>query len=151
MIHFEAIESIGDQIDSALLINACQAVMDDVQPGEAVDMSLVITDDDTIQSLNRQYRKVDSPTDVLSFSAGDVDPDSGILYLGDVIISFPTAKRQANLNGNLVSAELALLSIHGTLHLFGFDHGSEEEKDRMWAAQKRILSQMGIHLNKLPE
>jgi probable rRNA maturation factor len=151
MIYFEAIEPYSDQVDSNLLIAACRQAVCTILPGEERDMSLVITDDSAIQELNRQYREVDAPTDVLSFPANELDPETGVMYAGDVMISYPTASRQAELNGNNLSSELALLAVHGSLHLLGFDHGNDEEKNQMWTAQKQILDSLGITLNQYPE
>jgi probable rRNA maturation factor len=106
-------------------------------------LSVVITDDDEVHELNRTYRQVDRPTDVLAFAAyeGDpfVEPEEATPYLGDVIISYPRAAEQAVSHGHSVRQELALLIVHGTLHLLGYDHAQEEETRRMWARQEAIL------------
>ncbi|MEZ4676054.1 MAG: rRNA maturation RNase YbeY [Caldilineaceae bacterium] len=122
-------------------------------------LSLVITDDETVQQLNRDYRGVDAPTDVLSFAnqeaptdAGSVQQISGLppdvaagldSYLGDIIIAYPYAERQAADYQNDVTAELRLLAIHGVLHLLGYDHGTVEEEAEMWAVQTKILDHFG--------
>ena len=107
-------------------------------------LSIVITDDDEIHALNRDYRQVDRPTDVLSFAAmeddGFIGPPDETPYLGDIIISFPTAARQAPEHGHSASAELALLVVHGVLHLLGYDHGEAHEQAQMWARQTAILA-----------
>jgi probable rRNA maturation factor len=113
-------------------------------PPEAA-LSIVITDDAEIQALNRQFRGVDAPTDVLAFANEPTDqtfvtaPDEPP-YLGDVIISFPRARVQAATVGHRVDKELRLLIVHGVLHLLGYDHATPEEKDRMWNRQGTILS-----------
>ncbi len=112
---------------------------------EPASLSIVITGDGRLHELNRDYLGNDGPTDVLSFPAGEIDPDSGIPYLGDVLISFPQAERQASEAGQDVEAELQLLIVHGVLHLLGFDHAEPEEKDRMWAAQRAILQAFETH------
>lgn len=103
------------------------------------DMTIVLTDDAQIHELNRQYLGIDSPTDVLSFPSGDIDPDSGNLYLGDVIISYPRALDQAQSAGHSLQSELRLLTVHGVLHLLGHDHAEDVDKTRMWASQDTIL------------
>jgi probable rRNA maturation factor len=113
-------------------------------PPEAV-LSVVITDDGEIQSLNQQFRGIDAPTDVLAFANEPTDqtfvtaPDEPP-YLGDVIISFPRARVQAATVGHHIDKELRLLIVHGVLHLLGYDHETPQEKNRMWARQEAILS-----------
>lgn len=109
------------------------------------ELCIVITDDDEIQSLNRQFRGIDAPTDVLAFADEPTDqpfitaPDEPP-YLGDVIISFPRARVQAAAEGHNTAAEMRLLIVHGVLHLLGYDHAQPDEKARMWARQDAILS-----------
>ena len=95
--------------------------------------SLVLTDDQRIQTLNRDYRGQDKPTDVLSFSQleGDVKlaaPPSGSLLLGDIVISVETARRQAR---SSLDDELCHLAVHGALHLLGYDHQTDAEEAHM--------------------
>lgn len=103
-------------------------------------LTLVLTDDAQLHQLNRDYLGIDAPTDVLAFPAGDTDPDTGQIYLGDVIISVPRAVEQAAEHNHSPAAELLLLAVHGTLHLLGYDHAEETERRRMWAAQDAILA-----------
>jgi probable rRNA maturation factor len=111
-------------------------------PGE---LALVLTDDPSIQELNRDFLGEDVPTDVLSFSAQEqtgpfvAAPEAGG-YLGDVIISYPRAVQQAREQGHSIEQELNLLVVHGILHLLGYDHATEEEKDVMWSRQETILA-----------
>ncbi len=111
--------------------------------GGDTSLTVVIGGDNQIQELNRQYRGEDHPTDVLSFPSGEVDPEDGSLYLGDIIISFPQALRQAKEGNHPIEAELRLLVVHGVLHLIGYDHADPGGKDAMWAAQAEILRQLG--------
>ncbi len=114
------------------------------------ELTLVIADDETLRELNLDYRGIDAPTDVLSFAARDdseaadvfVTAPEAMHYLGDVIISFPTAERQAAAAGNRVADELCLLAVHGVLHLLGYDHASAEEEADMWARQAQILASL---------
>jgi probable rRNA maturation factor len=112
-------------------------------PPEAQALTLVLTGDEAIQELNRQYLGFDSPTDVLSFPAGEVDPETQEFYLGDVILSYPRAQAQAAAAGHPLEAELQLLTVHGVLHLLGYDHAERQEKDLMWSEQDRILTILG--------
>lgn len=110
------------------------------------DLSIIIGDDDHIQQLNREFMGIAEPTDVLAFPAGHIDPDSGHLYLGDVIISLPRAINQAKHAGHSPSAEVSLLVIHGVLHLLGYDHDQPEVKAEMWSSQDSILKILGIEI-----
>jgi len=117
-----------------------QAVLAETGQTKKGDISLIITDDTEIQQLNKSFRGIDRPTDVLSFNNEYIDLDTGIPYLGEIIISYPTAKTQAIQLGNLVSHELELLLIHGYLHLLGYDHANELDKKAMWQLQKKLLA-----------
>jgi len=110
-----------------------------------VSLSVVVTDDTEIQALNRQYRGLDAPTDVLSFGGEPTEPSFVTAveeppYLGDVVLSFHRAQEQAAERGHSTEEEVKLLIVHGILHLLGYDHGTPEEKARMWAKQDAILS-----------
>ncbi len=113
-------------------------------------LSILLTDDAQLQALNRQYRQIDAPTDVLSFPAGVTDPATQTLHLGDILISVERAAAQAARAAHPLVAELVLLTVHGVLHLLGFDHANAQEKARMWAAQSQVLARFGweaIHID----
>jgi probable rRNA maturation factor len=114
------------------------------QAGSALeaDLTVVLTSDQELQRLNREYLGIDAPTDVLSFPAGFTDPDTHRLYLGDILISLERARQQAETNQQTIQQELKLLIVHGALHLLGYDHAEEDEKERMWAVQEKTLSQL---------
>lgn len=111
------------------------------------DITIVIVDDDEIHRLNREYLAQDKRTDVLAFPAGHLDPDTGHKNFGDVIISYPRAEIQAIAGGHQLSSELSLLAVHGVLHLLGYDHDLPESEIKMWQAQTKILSRLGIEIN----
>ncbi len=115
------------------------------------DLTIVLTDDEQLQDLNREFRDIDAPTDVLSFPASESDPETGRRYLGDVLISVQRAEEQAAAGGHALEAELQLLVVHGVLHLLGHDHAEDKEKLRMWAAQAQILARLGLSGIKLSE
>ncbi len=114
------------------------------------EVTLVIATDELLHQLNRDYRAIDAPTDVLSFAAQEEAEGEDVFvsapeaqnYLGDVVISFPTAERQAAAVGHSVADELCLLTVHGVLHLLGYDHASQEEEADMWARQSQILASL---------
>ena len=143
MITLEISEAYRTLVDSAALEEAAQAALRHQSAPEGASLTLVITDDAQLHALNRQYRGVDAPTDVLSFNADFTDPESDSPYLGDILISWERAAAQAAAGGHPVLDELRLLTVHGVLHLLGHDHADPEEKSRMWAAQNEILQQLG--------
>lgn len=110
-------------------------------------MTVLITGEEEIRVLNRTYREIDAPTDVLAFEGitpGFVMPTQLPDYLGDVVICYAIALSQAEEQGHSVEAELALLTVHGVLHLLGYDHTSDEEKAVMWSVQRQILESLGL-------
>jgi len=111
------------------------------------DVSIAFTDSQTVRRLNRDYRGVDEPTDVIAFhmlpekeaAPFFVLPPNGVTRLGEVIISYPQAVEQAKEQGHSVEHELALLIIHGILHLLGYDHEKPEEEKRMRGKEQELL------------
>jgi len=108
------------------------------------EASLTLVSDEEIRSLNRKYRKIDSPTDVLSFLMGESNYETNAVVLGDIIISVETAIRQAKQYGHSLEREMAFLTIHGMLHLLGYDHLNKLDEDIMFGKQEAILQKMGI-------
>jgi probable rRNA maturation factor len=113
---------------------------------ENSEVSLLLTDDQEIRELNKKYRGIDSSTDVLSFGQMDEkdNPQSIFdiekeLLLGDIVISVETAQKQALSMGHSLIDELYFLSIHGFLHLIGFDHYNEDEKIKMMSLENKII------------
>lgn len=143
MITVEISDTFQEMVDPAWLEAAAQAALSQEEAPETSELSIVVGDDEMLRTLNLQYRGIDSPTDVLSFPSVETDPESGNLYLGDIILSYPRASEQAGAGGHPVKAELQLLVIHGVLHLLGYDHSEVEERDRMWGKQARILQALG--------
>lgn len=99
------------------------------------NINLILTSDERIHTLNKTFRNVDRPTDVLSF-VNDEDKDSN----GDIFISILTMKRQASDYGHSEDREISFLAVHGYLHLIGFDHENEEDEKIMNYETERILS-----------
>ena len=109
------------------------------------ELSLLLTDDVQIRALNKQYRKINRPTDVLAFPMleGDAFPPRSQL-LGDVVISLETARRQAKEAGHSMGREVKILLIHGILHLLGYDHEDSEEAARLVERKTRaVLKELG--------
>jgi probable rRNA maturation factor len=116
------------------------------------ELSLVITSDDQVHRLNREYRGVDRTTDVLAFALAEANdkiadpfavPPDKIIHLGEVIISYPQAKRQAEERKHSIERELALLVAHGVLHLLGYDHEKPEDAKKMRALEAKVLADIG--------
>jgi probable rRNA maturation factor len=105
-------------------------------------VSLVLAGEETVKALNTRFRGILRATDVLSFSAKRVDPETGLFHLGEIILSLPRAARQASARNAPLERELLLLAVHGTLHLLGHDHENAAGKKRMWAAQRQILKEV---------
>jgi probable rRNA maturation factor len=109
-----------------------------------VELGIVVTDEATLRRLNREYAGEDEATDVLSFSLTEgepfVAPADGVLRLGEVIVAYPVAVRQAAQQGHSVEREVAHLLAHGILHLLGYDHAEPEEERVMRAKEESLLA-----------
>ncbi|MBA4600751.1 rRNA maturation RNase YbeY [Thermoactinomyces mirandus] len=116
----------------------------------AADVSVMIVDNEQIHELNKEYRQVDRPTDVLSFPLWEPDEDWVIVEdeetvpLGDLVISLPKAREQAEEYGHTLERELGFLAVHGFLHLLGYDHESPEQEQEMFGRQEEILYLAGL-------
>jgi len=113
------------------------------------EVSVVITGDVMVRDLNRRYCGEDAPTDVLSFALREgtedfVLPPGEAVRLGEVVISLPAARRQAKQAGHSLEREVALLIIHGLLHLMGYDHAVEADRRRMESRQDALLASLGV-------
>jgi len=144
MIYIEINPKLKIKLEPGIIIGASEIALGEDLAGTENDLSVVISDDEQIRTLNKHFRTIDAETDVLSFPSTEIDPDTGHNYLGDVIISYPQALKQAIMAGHPVENELQLLTIHGVLHLIGFDHTNNDEKDKMWREQEAALSKLGI-------
>ncbi len=135
----------------AVHIRRCaKAVLHEERIEHPCEISVLITDNAGIQKLNLQYRNIDAPTDVLSFplqelTAGAFDPsqiepepETGLLPLGDIIMSLEKAEQQAEEYGHSVGREVAYLTVHSMLHLLGYDH-IDEENDRPLMREKEEI------------
>lgn len=137
--------TVGEALEQAIR-SAAAAALGHQQITNPSALTILLTDDDTLQQLNRDYRQVDAPTDVLSFPLDGDHPGQSVAYLGDMAISIPYATRQAQSEGHTLLAELQLLTVHGILHLLGYDHLEPDEKAEMWATQADILHSLGAEI-----
>ena len=110
---------------------------------QKAELSVVLTGDSQVRRLNKAFRGMDKTTDVLSFPLLEGKKlSTGLgktIPLGDVVISVPQTRRQADENGKEFERELALLLVHGVLHLLGYDHATQAQEKKMFALQERIL------------
>ncbi len=116
------------------LRNAASRVLAVEQPDTSSSLSIVVVGDRAMRDYNRRFHHVDAPTDVLSFPSPHFQD-----YLGDIIISYDTAKSNARQAGWRVRDELALLVVHGLLHLLGYDDSTPKAWEEMWKKQAEIL------------
>ncbi len=153
---FQELEEGGDWTDgdraavSAGLHAALQAERDQLTDFGTVSLGIVYADDDVLATLNKDYRGKEGPTNVLSFASGLLDGTSGPLPedapspLGEILIARETAGREAAAESKPVAHHLSHLAVHGTLHLLGYDHETDEEAEEMEARERTILATMGI-------
>jgi probable rRNA maturation factor len=144
-IHVE--EKFREVVNGGWVKKIVRQVLKAEEVAPPYEVSLVFTDSETVRQLNRDYRGVDEPTDVLAFymlpqkgadSSFALPPD-GVTRLGEVIISYPQAAEQAKEQGHSPERELALLVIHGILHLLGYDHKEPEEESKMRERERELL------------
>lgn len=139
-------------VNSDSIEAAVNAVLEHQVCTQPVHVTVMIDDDKKLQKLNYEYLGINHPTDVLSFPAdGEIDPENGEQYLGDIAISYPKAQQQAVELHNSTEDEISLLVVHGMLHLLGFDHYEPDEKAKMWKAQSEITERLGCKIVRLPE
>ena len=133
-----------------LIRKCCHAVLEMENFGKPAEVSVTFVDNKEIQTLNREYRQKDAPTDVLSFPMAengeyDIDEDNGCKLLGDIVISMERAMEQAELYGHSLQREVAYLTVHSMLHLLGYDHEAGGlEAVRMREKEEAVLIQLGL-------
>lgn len=149
MITVEIKSKYKKMVSGIKLEEIVNKVLYEIQPSQEVDLSILIESDSALQKLNKLYRGFDQPTDVLSFESNEINPETGRLSLGDIVISFPTAQKQSLEAGHPVENEIIMLLIHGILHLSGYDHDTKEGKQKMWQKQQSILDSLGVKINRI--
>jgi probable rRNA maturation factor len=144
MIHIKTKSGLSADISPKKLKKAAQYTFEHQAVPKPHTLTILLSDDSQLQSLNQSYLGIDAPTDVLSFPSEESDPETGEKYLGDIVLSVPQAERQARVAGHPLEAEAQLLVVHGVLHLLGHDHAKPVDKTRMWQAQGEILERLGL-------
>lgn len=158
-IEYEAEERLGFDYESTIRKVINEAMDYEECPYES-EVEVVITDNERIHEVNKEFRDIDRPTDVLSFpmveydTPGDFDvleeseecfnPETGELLLGDIMISVDKVKEQAANYGHSEERELGFLIAHSMLHLFGYDHMEDDEREVMERKQEEILQKIGL-------
>lgn len=158
MIQIDILNEQNERIITEKEMELVQKVIEKAAELEGIEegeVAVTLTDDQQIHELNRLYRDVDRPTDVLSFAMNEAgDDDLDIIYdedeedipdmLGDIIISIPRAIEQAKEYGHSFERELGFLAAHGFLHLIGYDHSTEEEEKQMFSKQELVLESLDL-------
>ncbi len=146
VVRVSVAEPFASSVTEARLESVARRVLEAEGVG-AAELSVTVTDDETVRSLNREYAGEDAVTDVLSFSQREGEefaaPPGRVPPLGEVVIAYPQAFRQAREHGHPADAEVARLLIHGILHLLGYDHGEPEEERRMRAREEELVEATG--------
>lgn len=145
LIEADLPEDVAEPDARSYVHRAAAAVLGQEEVPASASLSIVLSGNDLVRRMNRDFRQIDKPTDVLSFPAAKDIPGHDS-YLGDVIIAVPVAAQQAASAGHTFVAELSLLVVHGVLHLLGHDHLEADEKERMWAVQDAVLTDLGLDL-----
>lgn len=139
-----------DQPDAEAVIQRAIDAAAQIAEADAADaeIAVMLTDDAGIRTLNNNWRGIDKPTNVLSFPAlqptGPVGEDDPPRMLGDIAIAYQTMRREADEAQKPFAHHLSHLTVHGFLHLIGYDHESDEEAEEMEALETEILAQLGI-------
>ncbi|NMC47221.1 MAG: rRNA maturation RNase YbeY [Chloroflexi bacterium] len=129
------------EFDRDLITTRAQQVISLLDLQDQV-VTLDFCTDEEMQALNKQYRELDSTTDVLSFNLDYFDPQLEKQYLGDIVISLPKAYLQAQQHHQTLEDEITFLLIHGLLHLKGYDHADVDQEKSMFSLQENIFSQV---------
>ena len=138
----------GIDVSEAELVSVARFVIDRMDVNPAAELSMLLVDTAAMADLHMRWMDLPGPTDVMSFPMDELEPggrpdapDPGPSMLGDIVLCPEFAARQAAAAGHSLGHELALLTIHGVLHLLGFDHGEPAEKREMFGLQDRLLEE----------
>lgn len=136
-----------DEVDSALIEYAEKTARIILENrGSDYEIGLNIVTEEEIQALNEEYRHIDDPTDVLSFILNDeqMAQEEGYIYLGDVVICLNIAKKQASEYNHSLLRELVYLFVHSILHMIGYDHLNDKDKQKMREEEERVMELVSL-------
>lgn len=143
-------DEVSEQVEQ-LVTSLLQLASKIEEITEECEISITFVNNERIQEINREYRLKDAPTDVISFAMEELGEDEIEIIgaemprmLGDIIISIPKTKEQAEEYGHSFDRELGFLALHGFLHLLGYDHMNEADEKKMFGKQKEILEAYGL-------
>ncbi|MEJ7834193.1 MAG: rRNA maturation RNase YbeY [Nocardioides sp.] len=146
----EIIDESGHDLDVRQLASLSRFVLDRMRVHPLAELCIKAVDEDTIAQLNQQWMHNEGPTDVLAFPMDELrpglvteEPEEGVL--GDLVLCPAVAERQASTAGHATAAELELLTVHGILHLLGYDHGEPDEHREMFGLQGELLDAWSAH------
>jgi len=150
-------QGLGERGITSLCRRAIKATLQEEGIEIPIEISVLVSDDRGIREINREQRGKDTSTDVLSFPSGhykpgafavneaDIDPETGCLHLGDIVLSSERAANQAEEYGHDTTREIAYLMVHSALHLLGYDHeASSESQAQMREREEHILGTLGL-------
>ena len=152
-IDVQVFPAFAHRLSKAWLRKVAEQALDIHDEAMSPTISLVIADDETVHHLNLEYRGLDETTDVLAFPLWtSAEHDAEVFYLppeetapvGEIVISYPQAARQAREGKRPIRAEMALLIVHGVLHLLGYDHADPRQESHMWARQDEVLARVPL-------
>ncbi len=143
-IYFDVLTEPIPKLYETLMKRVIRKAVTEHYPDHRFEVNVTVCDDETIKEINKEHRGIDKPTDVLSFPFLDFETPEVLTLLGDIIISRDTAYRQAEEYGHSPKREFCFLAAHSALHLLGYDHETEAEREEMEAKQREILDELGI-------
>ena len=150
---------LGRRVDKSLIQRVTQLALERDRWERPATLDIHIVDDEAMRQINASRLGVDEPTDVLSFPMLELGPGEGlrqdffvlppdaVMHLGDVVISFPRVEAQAQEAGHSTERELAFLTVHGVLHILGYDHVTLGQRRRMRSREEEVLGELGLRRN----
>lgn len=154
-VDWDVAEELDSAVDRAFAEKVLEAALEGRRPEGPIQVGLTVTTDQDIRALNRQYRDVDSSTDVLSFPLLEFErpeqpsslfplPPGEPVGLGDLVVSYPRVLEQAESYGHSPAREFAFLLVHGIMHLLGYDHEDPEDQTAMRREEEAVLLRLGL-------
>ena len=143
-IYFDVLTEPIPKLYETLMKRVIRKTVSSEYPNHRFEVNVTICDDQEIRTINKEHRGIDRATDVLSFPFLDFDTPDTLTLLGDIIISRDTAYRQAEEYGHSPKREFCFLAAHSALHLLGYDHETEPDREVMERRQREILDELGI-------
>lgn len=144
---WETLGNVKAIVEKAARLTLTNAILPKFALDRDFEVSIVLANDELVQVLNREYRDKDKPTNVLTFASLDAEEPmttEGVLNLGDVILAYQTIERESQEQGKFLLDHVNHLTVHGVLHLLGYDHETEDEATDMETLEIRILEKLGV-------